>query len=247
MKQDQEKDKVGDTNNINDQQQQQDGDSIPRKGKSKSGKWRPSANPLVKRLVLSVDPPNWSTVFARPEQPVFIDVGCAKGEVLLQSSVANPGINHLGIDIRESLIDTAQRSHKILEIEAKCKVDNVHFMSANANVNLFNIAKSLPAGSIQKVSILFPDPWYKKKHAKRRVVNATFVNEIAMVTPVGAKVYIISDVQELYEDMANHFLSNSAFAKMENTMDAWDIPVSHKQSFYIEIGMPSWRSVLVRV
>ncbi|EFA81434.1 tRNA (guanine-N(7))-methyltransferase [Heterostelium album PN500] len=212
----------------------------------KSRKHRQHVNPLSYRLQMTLDPPKWEEIFADLTLPIHIDLGCGKGDMLVKSAILKPDYNYLGIDIRDHCIEMANSSKSLLEFELNTQIKNLHFVETNVSVNLFNVAKSLPTNSIQKLSLLFPDPWHKRKHIKRRIVNANFVREVAMILPPGAKVYLMSDVYELYDEMLNHFISNSSFESIDFSKNEWDIEVTARQNYYIEKDIPYWRAVLVR-
>eukprot|EP01133_Synstelium_polycarpum_P010757 gene10757-12527_t len=177
----------------------------------KKRKYRPHVNPLQYRYQVSTPLPDWPAIYGDSQRPLHVDLGCGNGESILRLSLTQPDYNYLGLDIRDHNIESAVRSKQTIEFEVGKPLDNLHVIQTNVNVNFYNIARSLPPSIIQKVSILFPDPWAKKSHLKRRMVNTNLVKEIALVTPVGAKM----------------------FQGIDYTKDEWDIPVSSRQRFYM--------------
>ena len=102
---------------------------------------------------------------------------------------------------------------------------NVHFLGTNANVDLQPILTHLrnpeddhPQVEIDTICFQFPDPHFKSKHKKRRVVNGNLVNCIAQYVKAGTQVFLQSDIQDLAEDMTQHFASRSAALTLPVTL-----------------------------
>src|SRR5439155_12681338 len=116
-------------------------------------------------------PLSWAHVFGN-DHPVEIEVGFGKGLFLLTESQARPGVNFFGIEIvRKYQLFTANRL-------AKRGLGNVRLACADARVLLRDV---VPAASVQAVHVYFPDPWWKKRHHKRRLFTAEFAAACARV------------------------------------------------------------------
>jgi tRNA (guanine-N7-)-methyltransferase len=90
----------------------------------------------------------------------------------------------------------------------------LHFVFCNANNSLKPLLENWPGGCpLQRVSIQFPDPWFKKRHQKRRVVQLELVEVLAELMPVGAMVWLQSDIEEVCEQMCDRFTENPAFGR----------------------------------
>lgn len=152
---------------------------------------RQHVNPLSARFQQKIIIPKWSEIYADISKPFHIDIGCAKGNYLLTQAQENPDINYLGLEIRESLVDLAN--------SRKGDLDNIHFLFCNANLDFESIFKSLK--NVDLISILNPDPWFKEKHKKRRVINQTFVNSLESLVDIKTKILVQTDVEELMDDM----------------------------------------------
>ncbi|GMF48685.1 unnamed protein product [Phytophthora fragariaefolia] len=72
------------------------------------------------------------------------------------------------------------------------------------NIHQATLLRSLPA-PVESVSIFHPDPWMKKRHIKRRLVNDEFVAEMAKLLPNGTPIYVQTDVEELFAYMVEVF------------------------------------------
>lgn len=106
----------------------------------------------------------WHDVFGN-NNPVEIEVGFGKGLFLLTASQERPDVNFFGIEIERSLqLFVANRL-------AKRNVRNVRLACTDASVFL---DRTVPAGSVQAIHVYFPDPWWKRRHRKRRLFTEAF-------------------------------------------------------------------------
>lgn len=166
---------------------------------------RQHVNPFAERYLRPVQLPDWSKIYADLSQPLHLDIGCARGRFVLQMAQLQPEINFLGLEIREPLVDDANLRRDELGLE------NLHYLFCHANQSLDEILASLPMGCLQTVYIQFPDPWFKKRHAKRRVVQPGLVTAIARHLNPGGTVFLQSDVLEIAEEMRDRFAESPAF------------------------------------
>ncbi|MBW4622549.1 MAG: tRNA (guanosine(46)-N7)-methyltransferase TrmB [Cyanosarcina radialis HA8281-LM2] len=166
---------------------------------------RQHVNPLCQKYQTIATLPDWEKVYVDRLQPLHLDIGCARGRFLLKMAIEQPKCNFLGLEIREPLVDEANRQRDELGLT------NLYFLFANANNSLGSILQSLPSGTLQRVTIQFPDPWFKRKHAKRRVVKPEIVDILATFLVLGGEVFLQSDVEEVAIEMRDRFLSHPAF------------------------------------
>jgi tRNA (guanine-N7-)-methyltransferase len=205
---------------------------------------RQHVNPLCSKFQKSVELPDWSTVYANPERPLHLDIGCARGRFTFAIAQAQPETNFLGIEIREALVAEANR------LRNEAQLSNLHYLFCNVNIDFEKIARSLPPQVLQWVSIQFPDPWFKKRHAKRRVVQPEFVQMLARCLPVGAIVFLQSDVELLAIDMTEQFAAHPAFARTHTepwlTTNPLPVPTEREIATYAK-GQSVYRSQFKRI
>jgi tRNA (guanine-N7-)-methyltransferase len=133
-----------------------------------------------------VPPLDWRAVFGN-DRPVEVEVGFGKGLFLLSSALAHPDVNFAGIEIvRKYQLFTATRI-------AKRNLSNVRLACADARMFLRDRA---PAGSVRAVHVYFPDPWWKKRHHKRRVFTDEFAAACARVLAGGGQLQVATDVAD---------------------------------------------------
>lgn len=125
------------------------------------------------------------------DKPLEIEVGSGKGLFLATESTANPTSNFLGIEIiSKYAMHSAERLRK-------AGVSNAIMVSGNAEP-VFD--KKVEAGTLEAIHVYFPDPWWKKKHRKRRVVNETSVRNFFLGLRAGGRFHFWTDVLDYFED-----------------------------------------------
>lgn len=203
---------------------------------------REHVNPLAQKYQTPIKPPKWSEVFADPTLPLHLDIGCGRGRFPLQMARLEPSWNFLGLEIREPLV------HQALDWRDEAGLRNLHYIFCNVNNSLRPLLSSLPARSLSRVSIQFPDPWFKRKHQKRRVVQSDVVETIAEFLVPGGIVFLQSDVLKVEQAMVDRFQANSNFQRQ--TID-WlpenPLPVqTERELLVLSYGDPVYRAIFVR-
>ncbi len=133
-------------------------------------------------------PLDFKAVFGN-DHPVEMEVGFGKGLFLLNAALARPGVNWLGVEIeRKYQLYAATRV-------AKRGLSNVRLACADAR--LF-VRHCVPTGALQAVHIYFPDPWWKKRHHKRRLFTGDFAAQCARVLRPGGRLHLATDVEEYF-------------------------------------------------
>eukprot|EP00177_Eucheuma_denticulatum_P004995 GFKZ01009109.1.p1 GENE.GFKZ01009109.1~~GFKZ01009109.1.p1 ORF type:complete len:314 (-),score=35.74 GFKZ01009109.1:245-1108(-) len=173
---------------------------------------RQHVNPLARRWSQPLTlPPDWySLAFDDPGLPLSLDLGTAKGRFLLRMARRHPTRNFLGLEIREPLVHQANR------VAAEQGLTNLWYLACNANVSLGDVLAGVPSGILKDVYVQFCDPWFKKRHAKRRMVNEGLVEAIHGGLKVGGgRVFVQSDVEEVAVEMRNTFEVHGGFRNVE--------------------------------
>jgi tRNA (guanine-N7-)-methyltransferase len=121
--------------------------------------------------------------------PVELEIGSGKGLFLRTAALARPEIDFLGIEI---VAPYAQFAAAGL---ARRAIANAVVVAGDA-VELFR--DWIPAGAVVAVHLYFPDPWWKRRHKKRRVIQETFAPQIERVLAPGGRLHFWTDVEEYY-------------------------------------------------
>jgi tRNA (guanine-N7-)-methyltransferase len=197
-------------------------------------------NPLAPYYRQSVEAIDFKQVFANPELPLHLDIGCARGRFLLKMAQINPGQNFLGVEIREPLVDEANR------IKDEYGLSNLFYKFCNATIYLDKVLSAMPAGVLQTVTIQFPDPWYKKKHAKRRMVKPEMVAEIAKLLNANRKVFVQTDVDFLADEMFVMFDETKMFKK--TLLEENPFPIKTEREMAVEEkSLPVYRTLFEKI
>lgn len=149
--------------------------------------------------------PDWTEIYADLNAPLHLDIGCARGRFILEMAQQFPDRNFLGIEIRDPLVVDAN------EIRDRLNLKNLHYLFANINTSLQALLDSLPSDRLHWITIQFPDPWFKKRHQKRRVVQSDLVDILANHTPDDVVFFLQSDVEEVATEMREKFLEHPRF------------------------------------
>ena len=128
-------------------------------------------------------------VFGR-SAPLEIEVGCGKGLFLMNAASALASHNFLGIEIAGSYAAlTASRL-------ARATITNARIVHGDAQPLFTDF---FPDASADAIHVYFPDPWWKKRHRRRRLMNETFVKNVQRVLVPGGRLHFWTDVQEYFD------------------------------------------------
>ena len=170
---------------------------------------RQHVNPLSSNFNQIERIPSLSEMFGDSKSNLHLDLGCAAGEFLFDLALVNNSWNFLGIEIREKLVKNAKL--KVLEREIK----NLYFVFVNEN-NVLNDAQSkFIIKNLKIISFNFPDPWFKKRHFKRRVIQPEFINILSNSLQKGTLIFIKTDVKDLFDYMDYTISSNFYFKTID--------------------------------
>ncbi len=122
-----------------------------------------------------------------------LEIGFGSGDTLLSMAKSYPEHDYIGVDVHQPGI-----GHLLLQIE-KAKLTNVRILNADV-VEVFQ--NCLPPHSLDAVYIFFPDPWPKKRHQKRRLVQPNFIKLLAQQMKSGGSLHLATD----WEDYAQQIL-----------------------------------------
>ena len=170
---------------------------------------RQHVNPLSKNFNVTERIPSLIEMFDDSKLNLHLDIGCAGGEFLFDLALVNSKWNYLGIEIRERLVKTAK-----LKVKEK-QIKNLYFVFGNANNIVNDFQTEFIIKHLKSISFNFPDPWFKKKHFKRRVIQPEFINILSIFLQKGSLIFIKTDVKDLFEYMDFTISSNFNFKKID--------------------------------
>jgi len=159
------------------------------------------ATPYTLDLAGLEPPLSWPALFG-DDHPVELEVGSGKGLFLANAAAARPGHNFLGIELARKY------AGKAAERLAKRELPNAKVLPGDARLFL---NRFVPPGSLRAVHIYFPDPWWKKRHRKRRVFCEPFVVDAARALEPGGDFWIATDVAEYFGVMGELMAAHPEF------------------------------------
>lgn len=182
-----------------------------------------------------------STLFVR-NQPVELEVGFGKGAFLMAMAPLHPEINYLGMEIDKGLA--------LYVANRVAKRTYPHVKVAHGDAGRL-LAQHLADASLQAIHVYFPDPWWKKKHRKRRVFNEAFAEQAARVIRPGGHLYIATDVAEYYQVMMSIVAQRPEFVledagREEASGEVTKPETNFEKKARVE-GRPVWRARLLRL
>jgi tRNA (guanine-N7-)-methyltransferase len=143
--------------------------------------------------------------------PLEVEIGCADALFLFERAAADPTRDYVGLEIRSELVDAVNR-------EAAERRVPVNAVFCNANVHLTDLFAD---GSVDRAYVNFPDPWFKRRHHKRRMVDAELGEAIARVLRPGGELFVQTDVWEVALDALAAFDENPALRNRAGSWSFW--------------------------
>eukprot|EP01006_Ploeotia_vitrea_P006607 TRINITY_DN14068_c0_g1_i1.p1 TRINITY_DN14068_c0_g1~~TRINITY_DN14068_c0_g1_i1.p1 ORF type:complete len:274 (-),score=19.82 TRINITY_DN14068_c0_g1_i1:151-972(-) len=147
----------------------------------------------------------------------FVDVGCAYGGLLVSLAPQYPDKQMIGMEIRDKVATFAGGRIKELRAEKKDGHDYSNVWIIRNNVMKY-LPNYIPKGQLEKMFFCFPDPHFKKRNHKRRIINSALVPMYAYVMKIGGRVYIISDVEELWKWMDKYLGACCLFKRLDKAV-----------------------------
>ena len=138
-----------------------------------------------------------------PDREIELEIGCAEAQFLFERAERDPSRNYIGLEIRDNLVDWVNE-------EARERGVPVQAVFCHANRHLRAL---FAAGSVHRVYLNFPDPWFKRRHRKRRMIDEELLREVHHVLKPGGELFFQSDVWDVALD---------TLAMMENLGDLFE-------------------------
>lgn len=140
---------------------------------------------------LAAQPIDPRTLFARTA-PCTLEIGFGNGDNLLARAAAEPGRDFLGVEVHPPGVG------HLLRGAAAAQLSNLRVIAHDA----VEVVAAIPPGALEEVQVLFPDPWPKKRHHKRRLLQGAFIAQLAGILQPGGRLHIVTDWQPYAEQIA---------------------------------------------
>ena len=153
-------------------------------------------------------------LFSKPVTGLWLEIGFGNGEHLKLEMLAHPDTGFIGA---EPFINGMAGFLKSIEGEDQ---SNVRVYMDDA----MTVVDALADASLDGIFVLNPDPWPKKRHHKRRIIQPDHVTKFARIIKPGGKLIMTTDIDELAEWMCTHAANNPDFCWTANTPKDWQTP-----------------------
>ncbi len=185
-----------------------------------------SSHPLFSHLDTA---PNWDQIFPN-NYPMKLEIGFGNGSFLIDMAMRETRTNFVGLDMyHKGIRKTITRAEKRL-------IENIHIVYGDARHRTQSI---FPDESLELIYINFPDPWPKKRHIKRRLITANFVEVLSNKLISLGELKIATDCETYARDMLT-FLENSSLKNKAGAFQFADsrenIPQSKYEKNYLKQG-----------
>jgi tRNA (guanine-N7-)-methyltransferase len=173
-------------------------------------------------------------------RPVEVEIGCGKGTFLLARAAARLDLNFLGIECARSYCEyTADRARR-------AGLQNVRMLPCDA-------AEFFPAGipdaSLWRLHVYFPDPWPKRKHHRRRLIQPTFMDQVRRTLRPGGQLLVVTDHRGYFTSIRGVLQGAQGFvpiAMPKMTGEQEELVGTNFEKKYIAQGRPFFAIALMR-
>lgn len=198
---------------------------------------KPQARPQLAACPFCMDEPalhkgRWAEAFPR-RNPIYLELGCGKGNFIAEHAAAHPDINYLAIDIKSEVLWDTMKHIEAAFAEANRSVDNVFIMSHDIE----RIFLMLGDGDrVERIYINFCNPWPKDRDKKHRLTHTRQLSRYREFLADGGEIWFKTDDDELFAESLEYF-KESGFEPVYLSYDlhtsgfAGNIQTEHEKMF----------------
>ncbi len=180
-------------------------------GRRKGRNLRPIKQGLFDTLLPSLQISLHESRIPNPESRTWLEIGFGGGEHLAYQAELHPEVQFIGCEPYVNGI-----AGLLTHIEEH-KLSNIRIYSDDAR----DLINSLPDNSLERVFILYPDPWPKTRHHKRRIISSEFLDSLTRVMKAGAELRLATDSADYATWMLERLLAHKSFKWTAKTCDDW--------------------------
>lgn len=157
------------------------------------------------------------------DNPVHLEIGSGRGEFLVEKALQNPNVNYLAIELKEKRIKTILRQLSFEDHR------NVRLMRLFVDSSVTEI---LPQESFEMIYIIHPDPWPKKRHHRRRIINQNFINVLWNLLTKNGIVRLSTDHPDYAAWIVEHFAIRPDFVSLYENGFTKKPPADHVETYF---------------
>lgn len=147
----------------------------------------------------------WKEAFNN-DNPIYLELGCGRGQFISRNAVANPDINYIGIDLKDEVLVYAKRKVEEHFQDAKQEPKNVKLIP----MQIAFIEEVFAKDEIDRIFINFCNPWPKDRHNKRRLTHTKFLSLYKAFVKPGSEIWFKTDDRDLF-DASQEYFKESGF------------------------------------
>jgi tRNA (guanine-N7-)-methyltransferase len=140
-----------------------------------------------------------------------VEIGCADAQFLFERAATEPARQYVGLEIREDLVEWVNA--KAAKLDAPVTAVFCHAQ--------LHTTKIFPRGAATRVYVNFPDPWFKRRHHVRRMVDSVLAEQIAYVLRPGGELFVQTDVWDIALDAMSAFDGDDRFMNVAGEWTFW--------------------------
>jgi tRNA (guanine-N7-)-methyltransferase len=170
------------------------------------------------------------------EAPLEVDVGCGDGAFLIAMAQRSPERNFLGI---ERLVERVAKAGRRAE---RLGLKNVRLLAVES---AYAVRYLLPPESVKVFHVAFPDPWPKRKHWSRRLVQVDFLAAVHAALTVDGELRVKTDDANYFQHMRAVFAAQTSLREIEWSLEP-GYPITTFESHFLAQELPIYRARLVK-
>ena len=176
----------------------------------------------------------WRQEFIRPNQPLYVELGCGKGGFISQIACKHPENNYIGIDLVDPMLGLAKRKVEETYQDKQMQIDNVLLTRFDIERILLILSEE---DAVDRIYINFCNPWPRGKHHKKRLTHTRQLEKYKQILKTEGSIYFKTDDDNLFEESIGYF--EQAGFKIEkitrdlkSEVDFWEnIETEHEKMF----------------
>ena len=189
-------------------------------------RFKPWARPELEASLFYRDNPEelknkWIQEFKNKENPIYLELGCGKGNFISQIAVQNPNVNYIAIDLVDAMLGLAKRNVEQVYQEKNKEPDNVILTRFDIERIMLILGKE---DSVKRIYINFCNPWPKGKHRKKRLTHTRQLEKYKTFLADDGEIYFKTDDDELFKGSLGYF-EEAGFTIVKKTYDLHAEPI----------------------
>ncbi len=159
---------------------------------------------------------------------VILEIGFGNGDSLVAQAAASPGKNFIGIEVHDPGI-----GHCLIKAR-EAGISNLRLIAHDA---IEVLEEQIPEASLERINLYFPDPWPKKRHHKRRIVQPRFLDLCECLLEAGGALHIATDWADYAEHIDEIFAADARFTCTDRREHDGDDPLERPMTKFEQRGL----------